>query len=442
MSSPPPTPPAPPSRHPPWHARGEVRLGAAVLALLLIAAAAAALRGGGDTPSEGQRADGGAVRIAGAPATTEATATATATASPTVAAIAPSAAPATAPAAASPAATATPPATPMATASPSPTATPSAKPSATSSATSPKPSATSSATSPKPSSTPSATSPKPSASATAPAPAIAVRPERVGTGETLVVEARTEAASTARLEFRGGSYTLLPHDGGFWGVFAVPLTAALGPEPLTVTLLDAAGTPLASLDAAYEVVDLGRAIDYITLTAEQASVLTAEASTREAELRSEQFAEFDREVRWAGSFAPPVAGPLTSAFGVGRSFNDAPVSGFHGGADYGGAEGTPVLAAGPGRVSWAGAMPIRGNAVLLDHGAGVKTGYHHLSRIDVAVGDVVATGGELGAIGQTGLVTGPHLHWELTIWGVNVDPVTWLGEAFVPLEPPEVPDAP
>ena len=162
--------------------------------------------------------------------------------------------------------------------------------------------------SPKPSSTPSATSPKPSASATAPAPAIAVRPERVGTGETLVVEARTEAASTARLEFRGGSYTLLPHDGGFWGVFAVPLTAALGPEPLTVTLLDAAGTPLASLDAAYEVVDLGRAIDYITLTAEQASVLTAEASTREAELRSEQFAEFDREVRWAGSFAPPVSG--------------------------------------------------------------------------------------------------------------------------------------
>ena len=418
MSSPPPTPPAPPSRHPPWHARGEVRLGAAVLALLLIAAAAAALRGGGDTPSEGQRADGGAVRIAGAPATTEATATATA--SPTVAAIAPSAAPATAPAAASPAATATPPATPMATASPSPTATPSATPSATS----------------------SATSPKPSASATAPAPAIAVRPERVGTGETLVVEARTEAASTARLEFRGGSYTLLPHDGGFWGVFAVPLTAALGPEPLTVTLLDAAGTPLASLDAAYEVVDLGRAIDYITLTAEQASVLTAEASTREAELRGEQFAEFDREVRWAGSFAPPVAGPLTSAFGVGRSFNDAPVSGFHGGADYGGAEGTPVLAAGSGRVSWAGAMPIRGNAVLLDHGAGVKTGYHHLSRIDVAVGDVVATGGELGAIGQTGLVTGPHLHWELTIWGVNVDPVTWLGEAFVPLEPPEVPDAP
>ena len=400
MSSPRPTPPAPPSRHPPWHARGEVRLGAAVLALLLIAAAAAALRGGGDTPSEGQRADAGTVRIAGAPTTTEATATA----SPTVAAIAPSAVPATAPAAASPAATATPPTTPTATASPSPTATPS----------------------------PSAT----------PAPAIAVWPERVGTGETLVVEARTEAASAARLEFRGGSYTLLPHDGGFWGVFAVPLTAALGPETLRVTLLDAAGTPLASLDAAYEVVDLGRAIDYITLTAEQASVLTAEASTREAELRGEQFAEFDREVRWAGSFAPPVAGPLTSAFGVGRSFNDAPVSGFHGGADYGGAEGTPVLAAGPGRVSWAGAMPIRGNAVLVDHGAGVKTGYHHLSRIDVAVGDVVATGAELGAIGQTGLVTGPHLHWELTIWGVNVDPVTWLGEAFAPLDPPALPDAP
>ena len=417
MSSPPPTPPAPPSRaRAAWHARGAVRLGAAVLALLLIAAAAAALRGGGETPSEGQRGDTGAVRIAGATATTEATATAI----PTAAATARPVTPATAPAAAPPAEPSTLPTTPTATTSPSPTATPNPPPSATS-------------------------SPAPSPSATPPAPAIEVRPARVGTGETLLVEARTEDASAARLEFRDGSYTLLPHDGGFWGVFAVPLTAALGPGTLTVTLLDAAGAPLPSLDAAYEVIDLGRAIDYITLTAEQASVLTPEASAREAELRGEQFAEFDREVRWAGSFAPPARGPLTSAFGVGRSFNGAPVSGFHGGADYGGAEGTPVLAAGPGRVSWAGAMPIRGNAVLVDHGAGVKTGYHHLSRIDVAVGDVVAAGAELGAIGQTGLVTGPHLHWELTIWGVNVDPVTWLAEAFVLLEPPEpleLPEAP
>ena len=265
-----------------------------------------------------------------------------------------------------------------------------------------------------------------------------MRPEQVGTGETLLVETRTAEASAARLDFRGASYTLLAHDGGFWGVFAVPLNAALGPETLTVTLLDTAGAPLASLDAGYEVVDLGRAIDYLTLTPEQASVLTAEASAREAALRGEQFAEFDHEVRWAGSFAPPVAGPLTSAFGVGRSFNGGPVGGFHGGADFGGAEGTPVLAAGPGRVSWTGAMPIRGNTVLLDHGAGVKTGYHHFSRIDVGVGDVVEAGTQLGAIGATGLVTGPHLHWELTIWGVNVDPVTWLSEAFAP-SPPEPP---
>jgi murein DD-endopeptidase MepM/ murein hydrolase activator NlpD len=368
-----------------------VRLGAAVLALVLVAAVAAVLRGGGGGAADPQRAaEREGVRVTPATRATAALATpASPTATPSLAA--------TVPAVVTPAETATPEATAAATVTPTATATPAA----------------------------------------APVPAsIELRPQRVGTGETLLVVAQPgdagAAASSARLDFRGGSYTLQPDGGRFWGVFALPLTAAFGPETLTVTLLDGDGAVLVALDAAYEVIDLGRAIDYLTLTPEQASVLTPEASAREAELRGEQFAEFDREARWSGPFAVPVPGPLTSAFGVGRSFNGAPVSGFHGGADYGGADGSPVLAPAPGRVSWAGEMPIRGNTVLLDHGGGVKTGYHHLSRVDVEAGAEVSAGTQLGAIGSTGLVTGPHLHWELTIWGVGVDPVTWLAEAFLP----------
>ena len=215
-------------------------------------------------------------------------------------------------------------------------------------------------------------------------------------------------------------------------MFAIPLGATVGPETLRVTLRDAAGAPAGAIDRAYEVVHIERPVDYLTLTPDQASVLTPEASAREAELRGEQFAQFDAQAAWTGPFEVPVPGPLTSQFGVGRSFNGGPVSGFHGGADYRGAEGSPVYAPGPGRVSWTGEMPIRGNTVIIDHGGGVKSGYHHLSRIDVAAGDTVEAGTPLGAVGSTGLVTGPHLHWELTIWGVNVDPVTWLGEAFLP----------
>ena len=114
---------------------------------------------------------------------------------------------------------------------------------------------------------------------------------------------------------------------------------------------------------------------------------------------------------------------MTSQFGSGRSYNGGPVTSFHRGVDYGGNAGDPVLAAAPGRVSWTGAMPLRGNSVIIDHGAGVKTGYHHLSAIGVAVDDVVAAGDVIGELGSTGVSTGPHLHWEVSVHGVNVESV-------------------
>ena len=91
-----------------------------------------------------------------------------------------------------------------------------------------------------------------------------------------------------------------------------------------------------------------------------------------------------------------------------------------------------MTAAAPGRVAWAGEMPIRGRSVILDHGAGVKTGYHHLQSVTVTVDERVEAGQSLGAAGQSGLATGPHLHWELTVWGVNVDPLSWTLKDFTP----------
>jgi murein DD-endopeptidase MepM/ murein hydrolase activator NlpD len=70
--------------------------------------------------------------------------------------------------------------------------------------------------------------------------------------------------------------------------------------------------------------------------------------------------------------------------------------------------------------------------VIIDHGAGVFTGYHHMSRIDAAAGADIAQGAPVGAIGATGLATGPHLHWELIVGGVNVDPVFWTYAGVAP----------
>ena len=63
---------------------------------------------------------------------------------------------------------------------------------------------------------------------------------------------------------------------------------------------------------------------------------------------------------------------------------------------------------------------------MLDHGAGVFTGYNHLSEIDVNLGDTVTAGQQIGLIGSTGLVTGPHLHWEVIVRGIEVDGQLWL----------------
>jgi murein DD-endopeptidase MepM/ murein hydrolase activator NlpD len=94
----------------------------------------------------------------------------------------------------------------------------------------------------------------------------------------------------------------------------------------------------------------------------------------------------------------------------------------HLGVDYGAPTGTPVRSVGQGKVDFAGSMGGYGNVVIIDHGRGETTLYGHLSRIDVRMGQVVARGQNLGAVGSTGWATGPHLHFEFRDNGVHKDP--------------------
>lgn len=284
-------------------------------------------------------------------------------------------------------------------------------------------------TAPTPTPTPAATA---TLATPRPAPRIAVDPPAVGRGETLLVRLRGASGGTVTL---GGTvYPLVRAGDGAWAVAGIPLDAALGPATLSVVARDAAGATLGEASAAYTVVTVERPIDYLTLTDEEAAVVTPDAPAREERLRAQQFAAFDAVPRWGGLFRHPLDGTIevTALFGSGRSTNGGPVGNFHSGEDLAADEGAPVLAAAAGRVAWAGAMPIRGHSVIVDHGAGVMTGYHHLSAIAVQPGQAVAAGTPLGAVGATGLATGPHLHWELTIYGVNVDPETWTTRAFEP----------
>ncbi len=89
-------------------------------------------------------------------------------------------------------------------------------------------------------------------------------------------------------------------------------------------------------------------------------------------------------------------------------------------------EGRPVLAVADGRVALAEPLLVRGNAVILDHGWGVFSNYFHLSQIEVEIGELVSAGQLIGLAGDTGLSTASHLHWELRVGGVGVDPLPWV----------------
>lgn len=288
------------------------------------------------------------------------------------------------------------------------------------------------------SSTASTPTREPAASATprtaATAASIELRPPQVGNGEAMRIRATLPGAATASARFRGVDYQMLPQpDGSFWTVVGAPVdqppSAAV---PVTVTGRTAAGQVAWTVNQSCAVVAVDRPVDYLVASEAATAVLTPDAGAREESLRAQQFAAYDRVPVWKALLQRPCPGDITTHFGQGRSINGGPVGGFHTGVDLADGEGTPVRAAAPGRVAWAGPMPIRGNSVLVDHGGGVKTGYHHLSAIEVEAGDAVEAGKQLGLVGMTGFSTGPHLHWELTVWGVNVDPITWLAQPFSP----------
>jgi murein DD-endopeptidase MepM/ murein hydrolase activator NlpD len=135
---------------------------------------------------------------------------------------------------------------------------------------------------------------------------------------------------------------------------------------------------------------------------------------------------------WSGVFTSPAVDPncFTSWYGTRRTYrvvnSDIEVPGFHSGLDFCGGEGLQIFAPAPGRVVFAAPLTVRGNATIIDHGWGVYSGFWHQSQTYVNVGDTVEQGQVIGLVGGTGRVTGAHLHWEIWVNGVQVNPLDWL----------------
>lgn len=142
---------------------------------------------------------------------------------------------------------------------------------------------------------------------------------------------------------------------------------------------------------------------------------------------------------WQGGFLSPAIAYaestyFTSRYGTRRVYigqgTDLEINWWHTGLDFGGGDGLAITAPAAGQVIFAGPLTVRGNATILDHGWGVYSGFWHQSAIQVQVGQMVNQGDVIGLVGGTGRVTGAHLHWELWVNGIQVDPLDWLIQTY------------
>lgn len=147
--------------------------------------------------------------------------------------------------------------------------------------------------------------------------------------------------------------------------------------------------------------------------------------------------ESESRALWEGPFFLPLYEKynLTTEFGLERTyvFGDKEIVKRHNAWDMATAEGTPVYAVGAGRVLFSDMLPTTGNTVLIDHGLGLKTWYFHLSSLAVSSGETVKRGQYIGAVGSTGLSTGAHLHFALSVFDTEVNPaLLYSGEIIDP----------
>lgn len=261
---------------------------------------------------------------------------------------------------------------------------------------------------------------------------IVVDPERAVQGHTLSIQALT--AEDINL---AGSV-------GDWNLNFVPLgedtqVALLGvnalAEPglyeLQINLMDEPdGDPLYSFSQSLRVASGDYWFDPVLYVPPE--TIDPQVTGPENELIASIVTEVSKEKYWDGVFQYPSLNTTAfpSYFGSRRNYNDTGYTSYHTGLDFYGGIGTEILAPARGKVVFTGPLEVRGNVTFIDHGLGVFTGYLHQSEILVSEGEVVDPGQVIGLVGNTGRVTGPHLHWEVWVGGNPVDPFDWTENEY------------
>jgi len=226
-------------------------------------------------------------------------------------------------------------------------------------------------------------------------------------------------------QYRDARVLLAEHAGTQYAIVGIPLSARPGTHSLS--LRDAQGQPV-TLN--FTVVDKQYVEQRLTITNQRQVNPNNDDMVRinrESAEMNAAFSSWNDTLQPVFRMLPPTQGVRSSSFGLRRFFNDQPRAP-HSGMDIAAPEGTPILAPAPGIIVATGNYFFNGNTIILDHGHGLISLYCHMNTIDVQVGTRVEAGQQIGAVGQTGRVTGPHLHWSINLNNVRVDPALFLVE--------------
>jgi murein DD-endopeptidase MepM/ murein hydrolase activator NlpD len=249
-------------------------------------------------------------------------------------------------------------------------------------------------------------------------------------GTAFSVHVRDLGGTTGAATFNKQRIALAPLDGYLVALFGAGQPAGdeseldAGDYSVHVDLSGPSGAPT-SFDLPLTVSTTQFTEDAVEIPDNLLWLLGPDVQGHEAQQLAQMYGALTPTALWSGLFDQPVQGEITTQFGEARSYNNGPIVGHHSGTDIAVPAGTPIPACAGGRVAFAGPLQVRGNFTAIDHGFGVFSGYAHQSEIDVQVGQLVNRGDIIGRVGTTGLSTGPHLHWECAVNGMNVDALRW-----------------
>lgn len=202
----------------------------------------------------------------------------------------------------------------------------------------------------------------------------------------------------------------------------IPLSAKPGQHTITIKTLQN------SKELSFNIVDKDYPAQYLTIKKKRMVTGFTEADLKK--INADKKAMTKAKSIWADqlidtSFITPVDGRLSSLFGLKRFFNDIPKRP-HNGLDIAAKIGTPIIAPASATVIDTGNYYFNGNTVFLDHGQGLLSAYLHMNTIAVEPGQIIQQGEQLGTVGETGRVTGPHLHWIVYLNKTPVDPALFI----------------